>query len=48
MSYFCIRGWLSCSAWHSAQSNHFRPKNVARKDVLAKLDNEISYSMEIE
>jgi len=25
ISVFWRRGWLSCSAWHSAQSNHFRP-----------------------
>lgn len=27
MSNDCIKGWLSCSWWHSAQSNHFRPNH---------------------
>ena len=25
MSKVCISGWSACSAWHSAQSNHFLP-----------------------
>ena len=25
MSSVCVREWFSCSAWHSAQSNHLRP-----------------------
>jgi hypothetical protein len=25
MSKVCVSGWSACSAWHSAQSNHFLP-----------------------
>lgn len=34
ISVFCRRGWDSASAWHSAQSNHFRPGAINTYDSM--------------
>jgi hypothetical protein len=40
------RAWLSCSVWHSAQSNHFRPRNTIQYGIAGEFEDS-PYSMAI-